>query len=234
MLLDWSDYSADSGTEDVPLLLSTKSQSLILAAMQVLESRSNWLGADDNDAMWDDIDAAVSEAYEEIIEVVMTDATPVGAIVAFIGLIADIPDKWLPCNNTTYAQVDYPELASILKPTFISGSNFNTPNLQGHYIRGAVSDSDHSGESGSNSHTLTASELPAHHHVVPAHSHTLASRVSGSLGGSQVAAMNSLAANSTLTTDTEPATDTSDTGDGTAFSVEPLHYRFHWIIKALP
>lgn len=63
---DWDEYSANSGTEDVPLLLSERSQQLILAAMEVLQGRSSWLPVDD--ATWDDIDAAIGEAYEEITE----------------------------------------------------------------------------------------------------------------------------------------------------------------------
>jgi len=62
----WDVYT-DSGTEDVPLLLSVRSQSLILAAMNDLEIRANWETVDDAD--WDDIEKAIGEAYEEIMEV---------------------------------------------------------------------------------------------------------------------------------------------------------------------
>lgn len=67
MSFDWNDYSADSDTEDVSLLLSARSQSLILAAMRNLDSRMSWVEVDD--VTWDDIDAAVAEAYEEIMEI---------------------------------------------------------------------------------------------------------------------------------------------------------------------
>jgi len=70
MSFDWNDYSADSDTEDVSLLLSTRSQSLILAAMNALDFRSSWVEVDD--ATWDDIHAAIGEAYEEIMEIVMS------------------------------------------------------------------------------------------------------------------------------------------------------------------
>jgi hypothetical protein len=65
-MFNWEEYSAQSGTEDVPLLLSNMSQQLILAAMLQLQSRSNWLEVEA--AVWDEIEAAVAEAYEEIIE----------------------------------------------------------------------------------------------------------------------------------------------------------------------
>jgi len=62
---DWDNYVADSGAETVPLLLSVRSQQLILSAMDKLDNRSSWLEVDD--ATWDDIDAAIAEAYQEII-----------------------------------------------------------------------------------------------------------------------------------------------------------------------
>lgn len=231
---DFTDYSGNDIEVSLPLLLSERSQQLLLAVVKDMQSRNAWVDGDD-DANYDEIQAAIADAINElIVEVIpLSDNTPVGSIIAFIGLIADIPAKWLPCNNTTYVGADYPELFSILKATFISGSNFHTPNLQGHFIRGAASDSDHSGESGSNTHTLSISELPAHHHVVPAHAHTVGTRNAAGANVGSVS-MGSLAANNTIATDTEPATDTSDVGSGDFFNIEPLSYRFHWIIKALP
>jgi len=230
----WDDYSANSGTPTLALLLSQRTQQLLLAAITNMDFRSAWLTVDD--ASWDDIDAALGEAYYEVETVIdmSEDLTPVGAIVAFIGLIADIPAKWLPCDNSTYAQADYPELAALLKATFLSGSNFHTPNLQGHFIMGAVDDSDHSGETGANGHTLTIAELPAHHHVVPAHDHTFSSFNNAGAGAANVVASGSTGGASTKTSSTEAATDTSDVGSGTSFNTYPLNYRFHWIIKALP
>ena len=63
-MLTWDDYNADSGTESVPLLVSERSQSLILAAMQYLDFRSNWNEVDDT--TWNDIEKSVAEAYQEI------------------------------------------------------------------------------------------------------------------------------------------------------------------------
>lgn len=63
---NWEDYSANSGTEDVSLLLSQRSQQLVLAAMQSLDDRSSWLTV--SDTVWDEVEAAISEAYEEVLE----------------------------------------------------------------------------------------------------------------------------------------------------------------------
>jgi microcystin-dependent protein len=159
--------------------------------------------------------AMIDDFYNEDI----VDGTPVGTIVAFIGLIADIPNKWLLCNGTAYLQADYPDLSAILKPAFKSGANFFTPNLAGHYLRGAVDDSDHSGESGANSTTLTIANLPAHSHTF----------VKGTGGTGTIATSSAEGRNESGAPQT-----TSSVGSGTSFSNEPLHYRFHWIIKALP
>jgi len=233
-VLEWfyDDYSGDDTARSLPLLLSERSQHVLHAVIAEMQNRRAWVDGTD-DSNWDNIDAMLSETIQELLEITMVDATPVGAIVAFIGLLADIPDKWLPCNFSLYAQADYPELAALLSATWLSGSNFRTPNLQSHYIRGLADDTGASGEAGSNSHTLTIAELPAHHHVIPAHSHTVGTRpASGSNSGS--VSLGSLAANGTIATDTEPATDTSDVGNGDSFSIEPLHLRFYYIIKALP
>jgi len=63
---DWEWYEADSGTEDVSLLLSVRSQQLALSALNKMDSRSTWVEVDD--ATWDDIEAALAETYEELME----------------------------------------------------------------------------------------------------------------------------------------------------------------------
>jgi len=65
-MFDWATYESFSDFEDVPLLLSIRSQQMILAVMQRFQFRSQWLEVDD--ATWDDIEASIDEAYEEIME----------------------------------------------------------------------------------------------------------------------------------------------------------------------
>jgi len=65
-MFDWEEYSSDSGTEDVPLLLSVQGQALIIAAMDALRWRENWLEVDDT--TWDTIDDAVGQAHYQIME----------------------------------------------------------------------------------------------------------------------------------------------------------------------
>jgi len=73
---DWGWYEADSGTETVPLLLSIRSQQLALSALNKMDSRFAWVEVDD--ATWDDIEEAIAEAYEEIMEPQIVNETLVG------------------------------------------------------------------------------------------------------------------------------------------------------------
>jgi len=69
---EWSEYSGDSANPALSLLISERSQSLILSAMRALDLRSNWTNdidtEDISDAEFDEIEKAVSEAYTEILE----------------------------------------------------------------------------------------------------------------------------------------------------------------------
>lgn len=232
MLFDWNDYSSDDGTESVPLLLSTKSQSIILAAMETLENRFSWLEVDD--ATWDEIHAAVGEAYEEIIEVqTVADGIPVGLIMAWSGEIADIPEKWLICDGDTFLGADYPELFAVIGETFKTETHFSVPNTRDRFMLGSGINDDLGDLGGNNYLQLTQANLPAHVHVVPAHAHTIPARANaGTTAG--VAGLASAAANTTIATDTEAATNTSSIGDNEAFNNMPEYIAVHWIIKAIP
>ena len=81
MAFDWEEYEAQSGTEEVSLLLSERSQQLILSAMNSMLFRENWLAVDDT--TWNEIDEAVAEAYEEIMEEIPpVTETVLGALVS--------------------------------------------------------------------------------------------------------------------------------------------------------
>lgn len=105
MSFDWNDYSADSDTEDVSLLLSARSQSLILAAMRNLDSRSSWVEVDD--ATWDEIDAAIGEAYEEIMEVVTMPAGTIGGIRMFSSSNVNVGNPINTWNSVEFNETDY-------------------------------------------------------------------------------------------------------------------------------
>jgi hypothetical protein len=105
MSFDWSDYSADSDTEEVSLLLSTRSQSLILAAMETLDSRFNWVDVDDS--TWDDIHAAVGEAYEEIMESVVMPQGTIGGIRMFSSINVNVGSPVSTWNSVEFNETNY-------------------------------------------------------------------------------------------------------------------------------
>lgn len=218
MRFDWNDYSGESGTEEVPLLLSDKSQMLILAAMQSLDSRSNWLDVDD--ATWDEIHAAIGEAYEEITEQVVnvSDNTPVGSIMWFPGLSSDIPDKWLKCDGSSLLRTAYPDLFLILRSVYpFTSTHFELPDLSAKFLYGSNLDAQVGTTGGAETHTLTLAEMPAHTHNVPARANA---------GSSAAAALASAAANTNVATDSK--------GSGSAHNNMPPYVRGYWMIKALP
>jgi microcystin-dependent protein len=223
MSFDWNDYSGDSDTEDVSLLLSVRSQSLILAVMRNLEARTNWVEVDD--ATWDEIDAAIGEAYEEIMESVMPDFTPVGAITMWLGLSTAVPEKWLLCEGATvHDGDDYPDLYAVLDDSFKDAfGNFVLPNFHDRFIRGVADDSEIGDLGGANQHTLVTAEIPAHNHV---------QRTRGGTAGAIPTTAGYLANASTpLTTSTST---TADTGGSAAHNNMPAYLSAWWIIKALP
>jgi len=231
-MFHWSDYSSDSATRDTPLLLSERSIQLALAAVASIQPFFRWDAADDSE--WNDIDHAVTQLLFELMDTAMPDFTPVGVISAFMGEPSDVPAKWLLCDGDLFDSDDYPDLYAVIATRYHDGfGNFRVPNMEDRFLFGVGINDDLGDLAGENQHTLTTAELPAHHHIVPAHSHTTGTRpAAGSNAGS--VSLGSLAASGTIATSTQAATDTSDTGGATAHNNMPAYIAVHWIIKALP
>ena len=215
-MLDWSNYESDSDTEEVSLLLSVKSQSLILAAMRTLEFRSSWLETDDS--TWDEIEAAVSEAYEEIMRSVMPDFTPLGSVIMFSS--DTIPDKWLWCNGQSLAEATYPDLFALIGTTFGSAGAgfFNLPQTGFRFILGVDNLTEIGDFGGEINHTLTTAEIPSHSHGVLYAAGTGANITRLAVGNNiGTGTITSVAA-----------------GGGGAHNNMPPYRRLAYIIKALP
>ncbi len=73
-----------------------------------------------------------------------TQSVPSGLIMAWSGLIANIPAGWVKCDGTN-----------------------STPDLRSRFIRGARSGYDPGATGGEDSHILTAGEMPGHYHEIP-------------------------------------------------------------------
>lgn len=97
---------------------------------------------------------------------------PAGIIMPFAGTVA--PENYLFCDGSAVSRTTYATLYAVIGDTFGAGdgsSTFNLPDLGGRVPLG-VSQSHALGTTGgSETVTLTESELPAHVHEVPQHGH---------------------------------------------------------------
>lgn len=76
-----------------------------------------------------------------------------------------IPDNMLECDGGTYDRVDYPLLYAALDTAYIlDADSFITPNYSNRFARGTAGEHNTSG--GSDTHTLTEAEIPAHTHTI--------------------------------------------------------------------
>jgi microcystin-dependent protein len=97
---------------------------------------------------------------------------PAGIVMPFAGTTA--PQGYLLCDGSAVSRDTYSALFAAIGTVYGAGdgvSTFNLPDLSGRVVLG-VSQSHALGSTGGEAtHTLTEQELPAHSHVVPAHTH---------------------------------------------------------------
>jgi microcystin-dependent protein len=116
------------------------------------------------DEEWDEAEAMVDQAAQELIKTMLT-----GAIFPFAG--ETIPDGFLSCNGAAVSREDYAELFAVIGVTYGSGNGtttFNLPDLRGCVPVGLDTGQTEFEELGANggekTHTLTTGEMPGHTH----------------------------------------------------------------------
>lgn len=150
--------------------LSASTQALILSALPDLLEMCEWRGAgyELTTTEIDEIDALVSLATKEI----MMSAL-IGTIHPYMGAL---PTNALPCDGGEYDRADHPLLFERLQGSnWIvpdDDSRFRVPDLRGRFPRGANGDWQPASYGGSDTHTITTAQMPAHTHTTQPHSHT--------------------------------------------------------------
>ena len=97
---------------------------------------------------------------------------PAGIIMPFAGTVA--PQGYLLCDGSAVDRTTYATLFGVIGTTFGAGdgsTTFNLPDLGGRVPLGVSSTHLLGSTGGSETVTLTESELPAHVHEVPQHGH---------------------------------------------------------------
>lgn len=97
---------------------------------------------------------------------------PAGIIEPFAGTV--IPASYLLCDGSAVSRTTYATLFDVIGTTFGAGdgsSTFNLPDLSGRVPLGVSQAHALGSTGGSETVTLTESELPSHVHEVPQHGH---------------------------------------------------------------
>jgi microcystin-dependent protein len=189
-------------------------------------------------------------------------APPVGIIHPYAGATA--PQGWLLCNGAAVSRSTYSQLFAICGTTFGAGdgsTTFNIPNLVDRVATGIGSLYARGEKGGSETFTLSVSNLPSHTHSIShdhssdphshtgdPHTHTVGSSgdetiTQGTTGGSRVVSNNTSGTTGSAgggRTSTSPANvnpmsgNSGSTGSGTAVNNMPPYLGVLYILRALP
>ena len=117
-----------------------------------------------------------SQIIQEALTGYLEDRCMIGSIVPHV--MGEWPDWMVPADGSILLRVDYPLLYSAIDSSFVvDADSFRVPDLRGRAVIGTGSGPLTTSrllneEGGTEWHTLTEAELPAHTHTSPAHGHT--------------------------------------------------------------
>lgn len=96
----------------------------------------------------------------------------IGSIISYIG--STLPEGFLLCDGSAVSRDAYSDLFDIIGTSFGNGdgsTTFNLPNLVGRVAMGTSAGYSLASTGGEETHTLDATEVPAHAHEFPTHGH---------------------------------------------------------------
>lgn len=167
MPLDYDKFLTTLVSDKI-LDMSATSVALCLSALTRLQKRYAWSKDGDkvDDTTWDEIDAMVALANEELMQ------SLVGMILPHVmSTVSDF--KMLPCDGGVYLKSDYPLLYEAIDAEYIiSGTQFAVPDMRDRVPVGTGSQYDVNDSGGVDAVTLVTEELPVHSHTTDPHTHT--------------------------------------------------------------
>jgi len=98
----------------------------------------------------------------------------VGEVILWAGSSTPDDENLLLCDGTHYSNTDYPDLWSIIGTTYggTGSTDFAVPDLQGKVVMGESGTHAVGSAGGSETITLTTTEMPSHTHTDVGHTHT--------------------------------------------------------------
>lgn len=172
----------------------------------------------------DDLEAKLAATESELMQ------TLVGLIMPIC--TEDIPEGTLLCDGTTYNRVDYPNLYQKIANGYkIDDDTFNVPDMRDRFILGASDTNPAGSTGGSDTHTMTESELVPHSHTNSPHVHTEGSSVSAIINGGLEAPASAAIPFPTTTGATSIVIDSA--GGGEPFDIKPPFLALRFVVVAL-